>query len=106
MTDELPGGSTQSRDALLAQRFVALADTLCDDYDMVDLLDRLVMTCLEVFEMTAAGILLSDQRGVLHLMASSSEQTGTWSCSSSRTTKAPASRRCAPRTPWSPRTPP
>jgi GAF domain-containing protein len=64
-----------SREFTLAQRFVSLADTLCDDYDLTDLLDRLVLTCLELLEVTAAGIVLRDQHGRLHLMASSSEET-------------------------------
>lgn len=79
MTDEVSAPSTAdrgtSRDSLLAERFVVLADTLVDDYDVVDLLDRLVMSCLDLFDVTAAGILLRDQRGNLQLMASSSEQT-------------------------------
>jgi len=64
-----------SREVTLARRLVSLADTLCDDYDLTDLLDRLVVACLELLDVTAAGILLRDQQGTLHLMASSSEQT-------------------------------
>ena len=64
----------QSSDVLLAQVFVRLADTLVDDFDVVDLMDSLTQTCVELFGATAAGLLLLDQRGGLRLVASSSEE--------------------------------
>ena len=63
-------GITQQK---LLETFVKLADTLIDDYDVVDLLQFLVDTCRDVLDTTAAGILLADARGELEVVASTSE---------------------------------
>ncbi len=57
----------------MTRAFVELADTLVDDYDIIDLLDRLVAHCIELISTKAAGILLADARGELRVVASSNE---------------------------------
>lgn len=62
-----------TREAALAQTLVELADTLVEDFDVVDLLTRLADRCVEVLDADAAGIMLAAADGQLRVMASSSE---------------------------------
>jgi transcriptional regulator with GAF, ATPase, and Fis domain len=63
------------RERQLIQALVGLADTLVDDYDVTDLLHELVEHCVDLLSADAAGLLLSDQRGGLQVVASSTERT-------------------------------
>jgi GAF domain-containing protein len=62
-----------TRQDRLAHAFVELADSLVEDFDVVDLLARLGERCVELFDAVAAGLLLADGDGVLRLMAATSE---------------------------------
>jgi GAF domain-containing protein len=64
-----------SREQLLIRAFVELADTLVDDYDIIDLLDRLAGHCVQLLAVDAAGILLADAQRELRVVASTNEQT-------------------------------
>lgn len=63
-----------SRETLLADTFLGLADTLVDEFDVVDVLSTLSARCVELLDAAATGILLVDARGALRVMAASSEQ--------------------------------
>jgi serine phosphatase RsbU (regulator of sigma subunit) len=61
------------REALLARTLVELADTLVDDFDVVELLTMLTDRCVEVLDVAAAGLMLAYPGGELRVMASSSD---------------------------------
>jgi transcriptional regulator with GAF, ATPase, and Fis domain len=58
----------------LARVFVELADTLVADFDIIEFLHLLTERCAELVEVDAAGILLTDQQGGLHLVAASTQR--------------------------------
>lgn len=62
------------RERMLAQTFVELADSLVDDFDVVDFLHTLANRCAELFEVAEAGVMLITPRKTLQEVASSSER--------------------------------
>src|SRR3954466_12228221 len=62
-----------AREELIRQAFVTLADTLIDEYDVIDLLDRLAGFCVQLLPADAAGIVLGDARREPRVVAASDE---------------------------------
>jgi transcriptional regulator with GAF, ATPase, and Fis domain len=58
----------------VSRAFVALADTLVADFDIADFLDILTGQCVELLDVAAAGVILADPGGVLHVVATSSQR--------------------------------
>lgn len=61
------------QEALLVRTLVELADSLVDDFDVVELLSLLAGRCVEVLGVSAAGVMLASPEGDLRVVASSSE---------------------------------
>jgi transcriptional regulator with GAF, ATPase, and Fis domain len=59
----------------LADAFIEMADTLVDDFDVIDFLHLLTDRCVGLLDVSAAGLLLTDQQDALRVVAASSEQT-------------------------------
>jgi transcriptional regulator with GAF, ATPase, and Fis domain len=57
----------------LVEVFVELADTLVDEFDVVDFLQVLTERCVELVDTDAAGLMLDDQRGNLQVVAHTHE---------------------------------
>jgi GAF domain-containing protein len=62
-----------ARERRLAEVFVELADTLVEEFDVVDLLQTLTERCVELVDTDAAGLMLDDQRGNLQVIAHTHE---------------------------------
>jgi transcriptional regulator with GAF, ATPase, and Fis domain len=60
---------------LLAETLVEVADTLVDDFDLIEFLRMLTLRTSELFDVSAAGLLLADHRGQLRMMAASDERS-------------------------------
>jgi len=59
----------------LAHVFVEMADTLVDEFDLIEFLQRVTTLTSDLVDARACGVLLADHRGRLQLMAASDERT-------------------------------
>jgi transcriptional regulator with GAF, ATPase, and Fis domain len=66
---------TSTHDEVLFATLIELADTTTSGFDLVSMADRLVGACVEVLGVSAAGIMLADQRKSLRVFASTDEET-------------------------------
>ena len=62
-----------AREQRLAEVFVELADTLVEEFDVVEFLQMLTERCVELVDTDAAGLMLDDQRGHLQVVAYTTE---------------------------------
>jgi transcriptional regulator with GAF, ATPase, and Fis domain len=65
--------SEQMDGQLLSETFVELTDTMVADFDVIDFLHVLTDRSAQLLDVSAAGLLLVDQRGELRVVAASSE---------------------------------
>ena len=63
----------RAREQRVAEAFVALADSLVDDFDLPEFLHQLTTHCLDLLDADGAGVMLADPDGRMRLLASSDE---------------------------------
>jgi len=68
------GEDTKRRERLMARAFVRLADTLTDEFDIVEFLQSLSADSVEIIGAEAASVMLANAHGELRLVASSEER--------------------------------
>ncbi|WP_354645308.1 GAF and ANTAR domain-containing protein [Kitasatospora camelliae] len=59
----------------LTEVFVEVANSLTEDFGVIEFLQQLCERCVELVDVAAAGILLADQHGTLLTIAASDERT-------------------------------
>ncbi|MHA6757004.1 GAF domain-containing protein [Streptacidiphilus sp. PAMC 29251] len=64
-----------TREQQLTEIFVEVADSLIDDFDLIDFLQQLSVRCMELLDVAAVGVLLADQHEHLQVLAASDEHT-------------------------------
>jgi transcriptional regulator with GAF, ATPase, and Fis domain len=62
-----------TREEQLVEAFVEAADTLVDDFDVIEFLHTVASRCVQLLDVDAAGLMLADHRGQLHAGAASTE---------------------------------
>ncbi|MFD4572212.1 ANTAR domain-containing protein [Streptomyces sp. NPDC058417] len=67
--------TSMSREQQVSDVFVRVADSLIDDFDLVVFLEELCAHCVSLLDVSAAGILLANEQGLLHTVAASDENT-------------------------------
>ncbi|MGR8010679.1 ANTAR domain-containing protein [Streptomyces hypolithicus] len=67
--------TSMSREQQVSEVFVKVADSLIDDFDLIEFLEQLCAHCVTVFGVSAAGILLGNEKETLHTIAASDETT-------------------------------
>ncbi len=66
---------SNGRETRIVDAFLTLTDTLVHDFDSLDMLTMLCERCVELLDVEAAGVILTDGTGGLSVAAASSERT-------------------------------
>lgn len=64
-----------SREQEVSTVFVQVADSLIDDFDPIEFLEQLCGHCVTLLDVSAAGILLANEKDTLQIIAASDENT-------------------------------
>jgi GAF domain-containing protein len=68
-------GPTIGREPDVTATLIRLADSLIEDFDVIDVLNELTHDCVRLLRISAAGLLLKGPLEELHVVAASSEQS-------------------------------
>ncbi len=67
--------TSMSREQQVSTVFVQVADSLIDDFDLIEFLEGLCAHCVSLLDVSAVGILLANEKGLLHTIAASDQNT-------------------------------